>query len=65
MYEVHPRGITLEQSATCNRIVVNGSQSDYVKLQIDLHGAVMCEVQYMEQNNSDKWRIPSFRGVYE
>jgi ATP-dependent DNA ligase len=63
-YEDHPKGVTLE-TADGKRVNVNGSQARDAKLRIQRDGRVRCEVQYMPQEKSNEWRIPSFRGVCE
>jgi hypothetical protein len=60
-YEDHPRGVLLIDGD--RKVNVNGTEAELVKNAIKENGEVVVEVQYLPQNNSSKWRFPSYRGV--
>lgn len=66
-YEEHAKGIKImSQDHTVN---INGVCAKEVKELIDQQGYAYCEVQYMEQDDSESLRFPSFkrlkRGIQE
>ncbi len=60
-YEVHPRGVTIEDDEG-RRVVVNGAQAKEVVDTFKKTGCAIAQVQYLPQRNGT-WRFPSFRGL--
>ena len=60
----HPRGVRLE-TADGRAVNVNGGDAEEVRRIFREKGSVVCEVQYLPQQDSEAWRFPSFRGVKE
>lgn len=60
-YEVHPRGITIEDEEG-RRVVINGSEAKKVVDIFKKDGCVVAQIQYLPQR-SGVWRFPSYRGV--
>lgn len=60
-YVDHPKGVLLQDGE--RKVNVNGKEAEVVRNLINNKGKVVVEVQFLPQNNNDKWRFPSFRGI--
>lgn len=60
--EKHNKGVRLE-TPDGKSVNVNGHQAILVEQEFNRKKYVKCEVQFMEIEDSDAWRFPSFRGL--
>ena len=63
-YELHPRGITLENDDSI-RCVCNGAQATPVQKAIDDNGEVIVTIRHLGKTDAGKYRQPTFMKLVE